>query len=231
MTTPSRSAGDVGGPERVSEYLRECPQGAVAAGAEECSESLKWSRSPRPRNRRARGVEIRTAVPSPPGHEPVRSRCCLGPGDLEARSMANRSDALVRPPPRSSLFAERQPSSGHMKTPTELPPMLMGTQSAEQCRPEGWDSIEPPVSGTHAPPLDAAGSRRGHDPATVVRLRRTDEMPRKWALLESASRARIACPEQPYSASPRDRDGCLPFDISNAVCRLALERDPSCEVD
>ena len=100
----------------------------------------------------------------------------------KARSIAKRSDALRATTSTSFSTASEggEPSSVvTWKTPMELPPMLMGTQSAEQPRPRRLGQASSAVlSGEHHGPRPRCGRAvvGGHDPAPdVVGLRGADQ--------------------------------------------------------
>ena len=148
----------------------------------------------------------------------------------KARNIANRSEALRA---TASTFFSTSPDGGERssvvtwKTPKELPPMLMGTQSAEQFRPRRLGQASSAVlsGNTMDRALDAAGQSSGDmtpqpTSSDCAELTRTC---RKWALLESASRSSDRMPGAAWlSASPtRSKTDASAFDISSAVCRLA----------
>ena len=84
----------------------------------------------------------------------------------KARNIAKRSDALRA---TTSTFFSTASGGGERssvvtwKTPTELPPMLMGTHSAEQWRPRRWGQASRAVlsGNTMFRDLDAAGQSSG----------------------------------------------------------------------
>src|SRR5580658_9753786 len=107
--------------------------------------------------------------------------------------MANRSDALRAT--ASTFFSTTsdggEPSSAvTWKTPTELPPILMGTHKAEQWRPRrlGQASSNVLSGNTMLRALDAAGQSSGDmtPQPTSSPCEELTNTCRKWALLESA---------------------------------------------
>jgi len=94
----------------------------------------------------------------------------------KARSIASRSDALL---PTTSTSRRTSSVGGDpsdavtWKTPTELPPMLTGMQTAEQLRPRrfGHASMALLVGNTIVWPWAAAGQSSGDT---------TPHRPRRW---------------------------------------------------